>query len=284
MQEADKFKTYPEITWCPGCGNFGILAALKNAFLKLQLDPKDILIAYGVGCHGHMGNYLKTYGFQGLHGRALPVVEGAKIANHKLTVISVSGDGDQLGEGGNHLIHASRRNIDMTCVINNNRLYSLTVGQASPTTQKGMKTRTTPKGVIEEPLSPLALAIISGATFAARSFAGDMNHLTQTFADGINHKGFAVIDVLQPCVTLNKVNTFEWYKERIYKLKSDYNSKDKMTAIKKSLEFGDKIPIGILYQVQKPLFKEQRSEIKETPLVEQSLENISIEKLLEEFA
>ena len=198
MANIDKFKTNSEITWCPGCGNFGIFLALKQAFLKLGLNPSDILVVYGIGCHGHMVNYLKTFGFEGLHGRALPVAQGAKLANKNLTVIAIAGDGDQLGEGGNHFLHAGRRNIDITCIIRNNQIYSLTVGQASPTSEKGFKSKSTPLGVIDEPLNPVALAISAGAGFVSRGFSGDVNYLTDLFVQAIEHKGFSVVDVLQP--------------------------------------------------------------------------------------
>lgn len=306
MLPSDQFKTPCQITWCKGCGDFGILTALKNAFLKLGWGADDVLLVYGIGCHGHMINYLKTYGFGGLHGRALPLASGAKVANHKLNVICIVGDGDQLGEGGNHLIHAARRNTDITCLIHNNQNYALTVGQTSPTSEKGYKSKSTPQGASEEPLSPIALAVSSGATFVARSFAGDVNHLTEIIIKGLKHKGFSLIDVLQPCVTLNYLNTYSWFYKRVYKLKnsntqakrrvedegklrrrqtsSTYNLKSKLAAFKKSLEWGDKIPIGIFYQEDRPTFEKELPQIREKPLVEQPLDEINIDKLLKEFS
>lgn len=242
------------------------------------------MLVYGIGCHGHMVNYLTTFGVQGLHGRTLPVAQGAKLANKNLNVIAVAGDGDQMGEGGNHLIHASRRNIDITCVIHDNQIYGLTVGQAAPTSDKGFKSRSTPLGAIEEPIHPPVLALAAGATFVARGYAGDPKHLTKILVAGIKHKGFSVIDVLQPCVTLNPLNTFEWYNQRVYKLEeTGYDPKDKLAAFVKSLEWGDKIPLGVLYQEKKPLFEDQLPQLKEKPLVERSIDNISIENLLKEF-
>lgn len=285
MNPLDQFNNPCKITWCSGCGNFAIFQALKNAFEKLLLKPEDILVVYGIGCHGHMVNYLKTYGFEGLHGRALPLATGAKIANKDLIVIAVVGDGDQLGEGGNHLIHAARRNIDITCILHNNQLYALTVGQASPTSDKGMKTRTTPEGVFEEPLFPLPLAISAGATFVARSFSGDINHLTEMIITGIKHRGFSFIDVLQPCVTLNYLNTYSWFYQRVYKLDhKNHLVGDKIEALKKSFEFGEKIPLGIFYQETRPTFEDNLPQLKKKILVKESIEGIKIDHLLSEFA
>jgi 2-oxoglutarate ferredoxin oxidoreductase subunit beta len=187
MGQENQFRTSQEITWCPGCGNFGIWAALQAAFKELGLRSDQIFIAYGIGCHGHMVNYLKTYGFQGVHGRALPLALGVKIANKNLKVLAVVGDGDQLGEGGNHLLHAARRNPDLTCIIHNNQLYSLTVGQASPTSDKNSQTRSTPKGVFDESLNPLAVSLAAGASFVARGFAGDIPALTKLLVRAIEH-------------------------------------------------------------------------------------------------
>src|SRR3989338_1599375 len=197
----DKFKTNCQITWCKGCGDFGILVAIKQAFEKLGWDPSDALVVYGIGCHGHMINYLSNYGFEGLHGRALPVATGAKIANNKLNVIVIAGDGDQFSEGGNHFIHAARKNIDITCIIHDNQVYALTVGQSSPTSQKGFKTKTNPMGVFENPVHPLTLALACEASFVGRGFSCDVKHLTDLLVQAIQHKGFSLVDVFQPCVT-----------------------------------------------------------------------------------
>ena len=281
MAIEDEFKTNQKITWCLGCGNFGIWAALKNAFIEMGLRPDQIFSVYGIGCHGHMINYLKTYGFEGVHGRALPLATGAKIANKSLKVMAIVGDGDQLGEGGNHLIHASRRNPDITCVLHNNQLYSLTVGQPSPTSDKGAKTRSTPEGVFDQPFNPLALAIASGASFVARGFAGDIPQLTKILVEAVNHRGFALVDVLQPCVALNHLNTYSWFRERIYNLEN-HDAKNKVLAFEKSLEWGEKIPLGIFYQKERPTLEEQLLPDKDAILAEQPLE-LSIEKLLAEF-
>lgn len=282
MKEPSQFRTLNEIIWCKGCGNFGILAALENAFTKLGLKPNEIFAVYGIGCHGHMANYLKVYNFEGIHGRALPLATGVKIANKNLKVLAIAGDGDQLGEGGNHLIHASRRNPDIKCILHNNQLYSLTVGQASPTSDLQIKTKSTPEGVFDLPLNPLALAIASGAGFVARGFAGDIPQLTEIFIQALKHKGFALVDVLQPCATLNYFNTASWYKERIYELEKDYNPQDKVLAFRRSLEWGDKIPTGVFYKQERPTLEDAVLPQIEKPLAEISL-NAKISKLLVEF-
>jgi 2-oxoglutarate ferredoxin oxidoreductase subunit beta len=277
------FKTSAKIVWCQGCGNFGIWASLQKAFQELNLRPDQILAVYGIGCHGHMANYLKINNFEGLHGRALPLATGAKIANQNLNVLAVVGDGDQLGEGGNHLIHASRRNPNITCVLHNNQLYSLTVGQASPASEKGMKTKSTPQGVFDPPLNPLALALASGATFVARGFAGDIPHLTKILVAGMKHRGFSLIEVLQPCTTLNHLNTFTWFRERIYKLEDKGRlPQDKTEAFRMTQEWGKKIPLGIFFQEERPTLEEQLLPDKDQVLAEQPL-GLSIEKLLAEF-
>ena len=283
MKEPGQFRTSNEIIWCKGCGNFGILESLQKAFQKLELKPNEIFAVYGIGCHSHMANYLRVNSFEGLHGRAIPIATGAKIANKSLKVLAIAGDGDQLGEGGNHLIHASRRNPDIKCILHNNQLYSLTVGQASPTSDFKTKTKSTPEGVFDLPLNPLALAIASGAGFVARGFAGNVPQLTKIFIQALKHKGFALIDVLQPCVTLNYFNTASWYKERIYELEKDYNPQDKVLAFKRALEWGEKIPTGIFYKEKRPTLEEHLLPQKDLILAEQSLE-ISIEKLFKEFA
>ncbi|MDP3093889.1 MAG: thiamine pyrophosphate-dependent enzyme [bacterium] len=283
MKELDRFKTPAEIVWCKGCGNFGILESLQRAFQELRLKSNEIFAVYGIGCHGHMANYLNVNSFEGIHGRAIPLAIGAKIANKGLRVLAIAGDGDQLAEGGNHLIHASRKNPDITCLIHNNQLYSLTVGQASPTSEKGIKTKTTPQGVVEPQLNHLALAIASGATFVARSFSGDIPHLTKILIEAINHKGFSVVDILQPCTSLNYLNTFSWYKQRIYKLEeTDHNARDKRKAFAKTQEWGEKIPVGVFYKEERPTLEEQLLPSKEMILAEQPV-GVSIKKLLSEF-
>lgn len=240
-------------TWCPGCGDYGIWMSLKEALAKQEIGPDDGLVVYGVGCHGNMYDWMKIYGFAGLHGRTLPVAQGAKLANHKLPVIVVSGDGDGLGEGGNHFIHAAKRNPDITVILHDNQVYGLTTGQASPTAKPGFVTKSTPEGATDNPINPLLIAIAAGATFVARGFAGDAPGLTQLMSDAIAHKGFSVVDVLQPCVTFDKIHTYQWYRQRLYTLNAEgYTPLDKMKAIEKAMEWGDKIPIGVFYKEDKP--------------------------------
>jgi len=245
--EINDFKSPDPIAWCPGCGNFGILTSLKRSLVKLGRQPKDLLLVSGIGQAAKMPHYIKANCFNGLHGRALPVAAGAKMANKNLTVIVTTGDGDCYGEGGNHFIHNIRRNLDITLIVCDNQIYGLTKGQASPTTDKGMVTKIQPDGVAVEHLSPLALALAAGAGFVARGFSQETEHLAGLILAGINYKGFALIDVLQPCVTFNKTNTYEWYSKRVYKLDESYKPADLCAAFQKSLEWGDRIPIGILY-------------------------------------
>lgn len=286
--------TYDKPHWCPGCGNFGIWVPLKKAIVELGLNPWEVVLVSGIGCSSKVPYWVKTYGFNGLHGRPLPVAEGIKLANHGLTVVVIGGDGDQYGEGGNHIIHAARRNIDLTLVVHNNQVYGLTTGQVSPTTDIGTKNKVEPEGVVESPINPIALALSAGATFVARGFAGDTEQEKELLIEGIKHKGFAIIDTMQPCVTFNHLNTFAWFYERIYKLEDEgYDKNNKVTAFKKAEEWplkqplkaGEKerIPIGIFYQESRATWHEQIPQIKETPLVKQPLDNKNIDPLIEEF-
>ncbi|MRR17520.1 MAG: 2-oxoacid:ferredoxin oxidoreductase subunit beta [Deltaproteobacteria bacterium] len=255
--EANDFKSSDPITWCPRCGNFGILNSLKRALAGLGRRPSDILLVSGIGQAAKMPHYVKANCFNGLHGRALPAAFGARVANRDLTIIVTTGDGDCYGEGGNHFIHNIRRNPDITVIVCNNQIYGLTKGQASPTTDEHMVTKLTPRGVILEHLSPLSLALSAGCGFVSRGFAQDTDHLTDLILAGIHYKGFALIDVLQPCVTFNRKNTYEWYAERVYKLDASYNPADLGLAFQKSLEWGERIPIGILYNVSKPTYEQK---------------------------
>ncbi|MDD5038361.1 MAG: 2-oxoacid:ferredoxin oxidoreductase subunit beta [Dehalococcoidales bacterium] len=268
--------------WCPGCGNFGILQALNNALVELAIKPNQVLLVSGIGQSGKLPHYTKGNVFNSLHGRPVPPAIGAKIANPELIVIAISGDGDGYGEGGNHFLHAMRRNHDITYLVHNNQVYALTKGQASPTSDQGFITKTTPYGA-PSPVNSLTLAIAAGASFIARGFAGDTDHLAQVIKMGIQHKGFALIDILQPCVTFNRQNTFSWYRERVYKLGEDYNPGDNLAAFKKAEEWGDRIPIGIIYKTERPTFEEQVSALTKIPLARQKLEPLRAEPLLDEF-
>ncbi len=268
-------------TWCPGCGNHTIWATLRGALAQLNIASHEAVLVYGIGCSGNMADFVKTNGFHALHGRGLPVAAGIKLANHKLHVIAVLGDGDCYGEGMNHLISASRANFDVTCLVHNNMVYGLTTGQASPTSGKDYESKSTPEGVIEEAVNPLALAISAGATFVSRGFAGDGPHLTKLISAAIEHQGFSLVDILQPCVTFNKANTFAWYRERVYKLKAA--SSDKIKALEKSFEWGKKIPIGIFYKEKRPTYKDQLPQIGRNPVVEQPLGRVNLDKLFKKF-
>ena len=270
-------------TWCVGCGDFSILSVLKLSIADLKLDPANTVIVSGIGCGSKTNHFIKTYGFEGLHGRALPVATGIKIANHNLNVIIITGDGDGYGIGGNHFIHAARRNLNMTYIIQNNEVYGLTKGQTSPTSEKGFKSNSTPQGALEEPVNPLALAITMGATFVARGYALDIPGLKKIMAEAINHDGFAVVDVFQPCSTYNKINTPDWYKARIFKLDDAYDASNKVGAFEMANMWGDRIPIGVLYREQKPTYESGLPQISEKPLAEQDIENIDISAFLSRF-
>lgn len=268
--------------WCPGCGNFGILNAVKNALVDLNLEPGRVLLVSGIGQAGKLPHYTRGNVFNSLHGRPIPVAVAAKMVNHELIVIAVSGDGDAYGEGGNHFLHAMRRNHDITYLVHDNQLYALTKGQASPTSDMGYVAKTTLEGA-PSPVNPLALAVAAGAGFVARSFAGDADHVAEMIKRGIGHRGFALIDILQPCVTFNRVNTWDWYRQRVYKLEAGYNPADKAAAFSKAQEWGDHIPLGVIYEQLRPTFEEQLPALKEGPLVKQKTEPAGVERLINEF-
>jgi 2-oxoglutarate ferredoxin oxidoreductase subunit beta len=243
-----------ETAWCPGCGNFSILEAVKKALVASQREPHQILFVSGIGQAAKAPHYLNANVFNGLHGRSLPVATGAKLANPDLTVIAESGDGCNYGEGGNHFLAAIRRNIDVTLLVHNNQIYGLTKGQASPTTDENIITKAQPEGVASAPFNPLVVAVAMQAGFVARSFTGMIDHLSAMIQQGIAHQGFALVDILQPCVSFNKVNTFSWYKRRCYPLPDEYDPADWAQAMKTASEWGDKIPIGIIYRNERPPF------------------------------
>jgi 2-oxoglutarate ferredoxin oxidoreductase subunit beta len=269
--------------WCPGCGNFGILNALNKALIEMGIEPHQVLMVSGIGQAGKLPHYTRGNVFNSLHGRPVPPAIGAKIANPELVIIAVSGDGDAYGEGGNHFLHAARRNHDITYLVHNNQVYGLTKGQASPTSDVGFITKTTPYGA-GSPVNPIALAIISGASFVARGFAGDVDHLSNLIKKGITHRGFALIDILQPCVSFNHKNTFQWYRERVYKLEEErYDPSDKKAAMGKALIWGEEIPIGIIYEENLPVYEDQLPALSDEPLVKQKIDPRRVEKLFAEF-
>lgn len=254
-------------SWCPGCGNFPILKALKEALAGLDLAPHQVLFVSGIGQAAKTPHYLNANVFNGLHGRSLPVATGAKLANPGLVVIVESGDGCMYGEGGNHFLAAIRRNIDLTVLVHNNQVYGLTKGQASPTSAQGFVTKAQPEGVFSSPFNPIAVAVALKAGFVARSFAGMGEHLVEMIQRGIQHKGLALIDILQPCVSFNHVNTYEWYKKRCKPIGSDHDPTDWERAMALSLKWEEEIPVGVIYQNERPSFEEKFSVLREAPLL-----------------
>jgi 2-oxoglutarate ferredoxin oxidoreductase subunit beta len=287
MVRATDFTVAQTPTWCPGCGDYGILGALKITLAELGLEPQQIFISSGIGCGSKLPDYIKVNGFMGIHGRALPVATGAKLSNHELVVIAVTGDGDGYGIGGNHLLHAMRRNLDITHLVENNQIYGLTKGQYSPTSNKGFVTKTTPAGSIEPPVNPLTLALAAGATFISRTFAGDRDHMVRVFKEAIQHRGYSLVDVLQPCVTFNKLNTYDWYRARIFDVEqSGHDRRNKAASWELAQLWGERIPIGVVYQEERPTYKDQEIALQTGPLVKRELRELSLEqirKLRQEF-
>jgi 2-oxoglutarate/2-oxoacid ferredoxin oxidoreductase subunit beta len=284
MLDLSIYDSQEECAWCPGCGDFGILAALKQVLAELKLMPHEVVISSGIGQAAKLPHYINVNGFNGLHGRAVPPAVGIKLANKNLKVIIDSGDGDSYGEGGNHLLHNIRRNIDITHFVHDNQIYGLTKGQGSPTTDKGQKTSMQFDGTNIEAFRPLAFAITAGATFVARSFSGDKEHLVEIMKQAILHKGYSLVDILQPCVTFNHVNTFKWYKENTYKLEESYNSSDKFEALKKAMEWEDRIPLGVIYKEEKTEYTEAVSYLTEgKPLVDRQWKPQDAKRFLEDF-
>ena len=236
--------------WCPGCGDFGVLSAIQKALVELQIPNHKVVAISGIGCSSNLPGFINTYGMHTLHGRALAVAAGVKLANHDLTVLVTGGDGDGFGIGGNHFVHSMRRNVDLTYVVMDNQIYGLTTGQTSPTSRIGMKTKSMPFGNIEAPINPISLALAAGATFVARGFSGDQKHLTDLIKRGIEHKGFSFLDVFSPCVTYNHDNTYQWYRPRLKRLEDDstYDPSVWSAAMEKSLLWGEEIPIGRFFE------------------------------------
>lgn len=272
-------------TWCPGCGDFGIWASLKQAIVEAEIDFNNLVIVYDIGCSGNMADFVKSYGFHALHGRALPAAAGIKLANHKLTVICVTGDGGCLGEGMGHFIAAARANYDIKVLIHNNGVYGLTTGQVAPTSKTGFKSKSTPAGIIEKGVNASALAILNGATFVARSFSQDINYTKDLIKKAVSHSGFSSLDILQPCVTWNKGYGYDFYRARVYKLEN-WDSSNKNSALQKAMENEDtweRLAIGVFYEENRPAYHEQLPQIKEKSLVEATNQFNLIKKLKEIF-
>ena len=273
-----------ETAWCPGCGNFSILKAVKQALVGLGLRPQEVLFVSGIGQAAKAPHYLRANVFNGLHGRSLPVATGAKLANPDLTVIAESGDGCTYGEGGNHFLAAIRRNINLTLLVHNNQVYGLTKGQASPTTDEGQITKAQPHGVPSAPFNPLAVAVAMQAGFVARGFSGMTDHLAGLIQQAVTHRGFSLVDILQPCVSFNKVNTFSWYKKRCFEIPGDYDPTHWEGAMKTAMEWGERIPVGIVYRNERPIFEDHFPVLKQGPLVGRGVDQEKVKQILETYA
>lgn len=282
MVEVADYGKY-ETAWCPGCGNFLILRAVKEALAASQLAPHEVVLVSGIGQAAKTPHYLNANVFNGLHGRALPVATGVKLANPNLHVIVESGDGCNYGEGGNHFLAAIRRNINVTLLVHNNQVYGLTKGQASPTSMEGFITKAQPAGVFSAPFNPLAVAVALHAGFVARSFAGMHDHLVQIIQQAMAHEGFALVDILQQCVSFNKVNTFAWYKSRCSELPSSYDPTDWPAAMQTANEWGDKIPVGVIYRNNRPPLEAHFPVLAQGPLVGREVDKIELQKFMEHF-
>ena len=274
------------IAWCPGCGNFSILKALKQALADMALKPNEIIVVSGIGQAAKLPHYMRCNFFNGLHGRSLPIATAIRIANSNVPVIVIGGDGDTYGEGGNHFLHALRRNMNMTLITHNNQVFGLTQGQASPTTERGFVTKVQTHGVFLTPFNPITLAVALEVSFVARGFAGNVEHLKWLIKEAMSIEGFALVDVFQPCVSYDHVHTFGWYKERVYDLnQSGHDTEDQTAAIQKSKEWGEKIPLGIFYQNPEKLSYEQQSSLlRDGPaLVKRHPDPSRIEKVIDSF-
>jgi 2-oxoglutarate ferredoxin oxidoreductase subunit beta len=268
--------------WCPGCGNFGILRAVKMALTEHNIAPHEIFIVTGIGQGSKLPHYMKVTGYHTLHGRALAVATGARLANHGLRVMTAHGDGDGYAMGLGHMLHAIRRNMDIVDVVQDNRIYGLTRGQYSPTSEQGKRTPSSPEGSIDRPVEPLALAITAGATFVSRGYTGELKHLAWLIGEALEHVGYALVDILQPCVVFNRSYAYDYYNERVYKLEEEpeYDPTDRTAAWEKGQEWGERIPIGIFYRGEPaPTYEEQVPTLKAGPLVEQPLKKLRAEQV-----
>lgn len=289
MVTIDDFASPVRPTWCTGCGNFAIWNAVKRALAQVGLAPHEVMLVSGIGCGSKLPDYTHANGYMTLHGRTVPVATGVRLANHGLRVVCTHGDGDAYAEGLGHMLHAARRNIGLVDIVQDNRIYGLTKGQYSPTSERGQVTKTSPWGAFELPVNPVALALAAGATFVARAWSGDLTHLREMIVRALGHRGYALIDVFQPCVTFNRNYAYEFYRPRLYKLQDDpaYDVTDRMAALAKALEWGDRIPIGVFYQVEeRPAYEEQVPALKPGPLSPRPLEKLrpeQIQRLLGEF-
>ncbi|MBO2532220.1 MAG: 2-oxoacid ferredoxin oxidoreductase [Thermoactinomycetaceae bacterium] len=288
MATFKQFRSKVKPNWCPGCGDFSVLAAMQRAFANLGLEPEDVAIVSGIGCSGRISGYLNAYGFHGIHGRALPIAQGLKLANRDLTVVAAGGDGDGFAIGMGHTIHAIRRNVDITYIVMDNQVYGLTKGQTSPRSEVGFKTKSTPMGSIESPLSPMEMALTVGAGFVAQGFSSDLKQLTRLIEEGIKHKGFSLINVYSPCVTYNKINTYDWFKDHLVNLDEEegYDPSDRTMAMQKLMEHNSLVT-GIIYQDKnRPSYEDMIPGFRKEPLAKQdlTLPREKFEELVAEFS
>jgi 2-oxoglutarate ferredoxin oxidoreductase subunit beta len=273
-------------TWCPGCGDFGVLQALQRAAAQLGLQPHEMVVVSGIGCSGKISSYFHAYGFHVLHGRTLPVATGVKLANPRLTVVASGGDGDGYGIGGNHFLHAIRRNVDITYIVMDNHVYGLTKGQTSPTSAHGFKTVTTPEGAAENPVHPLRVALAQGCTFVAQGFSAEKQQLTDLIVKAIRHRGFSLVNVISPCVTFNKINTYDWYRERLHDLDADsgYDPRSRAQAFAKLVETDDMVR-GLVYVEEAPAYQDYLPGYTTRSMAEmaEKLEPEVLDRLVAEF-
>ncbi|MTK63605.1 MAG: 2-oxoacid ferredoxin oxidoreductase [Methanobacterium sp.] len=272
-----------DIAWCPGCGNFSILKALKETLAELEIAPEEVIMVSGIGQAGKLPHYIKSNVFNGLHGRSLPVSAAIRAVNPEILVFNVSGDGCTYGEGGNHFIHNIRRNPNIVNIVHNNMVYGLTKGQASPTSQLDFNTPLQVDGVFEEPFNPLATAISLNASFVARAFSGDINETKEILKKAIEHNGYSLVDIFQPCVTFNKLNTFQWFKNNTYYLDESHDPYDREQAFKRAIET-EKYPLGIFYiNEKKKTFEESLSVYKtdKSPMFTRKQDMEKLKKLME---
>ncbi|NBD22387.1 2-oxoacid:ferredoxin oxidoreductase subunit beta [Paenibacillus glycinis] len=287
MATFKEFRNNVKPNWCPGCGDFSVQAAIQRAAANVGLEPESLAVVSGIGCSGRISGYINAYGLHGIHGRALPIAQGVKLANRELTVIASGGDGDGFAIGMGHTVHAIRRNIDLTYIVMDNQIYGLTKGQTSPRSAEGFKTKSTPEGSIESTLSPLEIAMSAGATFIAQSFSSDLKQLTALIEAGLNHKGFSLINVFSPCVTFNKVNTYDWFKENIVNLDQfpDYDPSNRIAAMNKIMETNGMLT-GLIYQnKERQAYESMITGFQPEGLANQdlSLSQDQFDKLLAEF-
>jgi 2-oxoglutarate ferredoxin oxidoreductase subunit beta len=269
-------------TWCPGCGNFSILTVIKQSIVDLGWNLEDVVFVFGIGCSGNMADFLRGYGLHGLHGRGIANAAGIKMANHRLHVIMIGGDGDIYGEGLNHFVAACRANHDLTVLIHDNQRYSLTTGQAAPTTAQGTKTKSTPAGVIEEAINPLALAITADAGLVARAYAGNLQEMKSIVQTALQHPGFSVVDILQPCPTFNVEHSYEWYQQNIQALPADYSATDRGQALLRALDESH-FQVGVYYQNNRPAYHQEIAWLKEKTLLEQFPKQVNLSAALTGF-